>query len=299
MLFSEAARLWLDVVDVSDATEHEYLKAINRYWLPAFSSLDITTLRYSNIAAAIKIIPWSSAKTRNNALIPLRGIFELVYLDEIIERNPMQRIRNSKYQRPLPDPFTRDEAEIIISALYRRYIALEAIYPAYFELAFFSGLRTSELLALRWSDIDFLSGYMRIERAQSKGHLNLQTKTAKVRDVLLNARALHALHVLKSLTMLRGDYVFLSPRTALPYRTEKAQRLVFSQCLKRLGIRHRPAYNTRHTYATMLLMAGVNPHFVAAQLGHSVTMTLTVYSRWLRSEADRIELEKLDLRIEK
>ncbi len=143
------------------------------------------------------------------------------------------------------------------------------------------------------ADAVFRSGYVRIAKAQSKGRLNTKTKTAKVRDVLLNARALHALHVLKTLTILRGDQVLLSPRTGLPYTTEKSFRLIFSKCLKRLGIRHRPAYNTRHTYATMLLMAGANPHFVAAQLGHSVTMTLTVYSRWLRSDADRAELAKL------
>lgn len=226
----------------------------------------------------------------------LRNQYRLQLLHTaLIERNPMQRVRNLKYQRPQPDPFTRDEAEAMIYALYERYTALDSVYPAYFELGFFSGLRTSELLALRWDDVDFRSGYMRIDKAQSKGRLNNTTKTAKVRDVLLNERALHALQVLKALTILRGDHVFLSPRTTLPYVTEKSQRDVFTRTLKKLGIRHRPAYNTRHTYATMPLMAGVNPHFVAAQLGHSVTMTLTMYSRWLGSENDKRELAKLDV----
>lgn len=66
--------------------------------------------------------------------------------------------------------------------------------------------------------------------------------------------------------------------------------------LKQLGIRHRRAYNTRHTYATMLLMAGVNLHFVANQLGHSPIMTATVYAKWISGEADRAELAKLDTR---
>lgn len=294
LIFSDLAQLWLDVVAVSPATEYEYAKAIKRYWLPAFVDRSIVDIRYSQIAKVVKAIPWSSAKTRNNALIPLRGIFELAFLDELIDRNPMARIKNAKHQRALPDPFTRDEAEIIIDYLYDRYSGADAVYPAYFELMFFSGLRTSEALALLWTDIDFRTAYMRIEKAQSKGRLNDKTKTATVRDVLLNERALHALNALKPLTLLRGAHLFVSPRTCLPYATEKAQRLIFSQALKKLGIRHRPAYNTRHSYATMLLMAGANPHFVAAQLGHSVVMTLTVYSRWLRSENDWLELQKLD-----
>lgn len=49
-----------------------------------------------------------------------------------------------------------------------------------------------------------------------------------------------------------------------------------------------------HTYATMLLMSGVNLHFVANQLGHSPIMTSTVYAKWISGEADRAELAKLD-----
>jgi integrase len=41
-----------------------------------------------------------------------------------------------------------------------------------------------------------------------------------------------------------------------------------------LGIRQRPAYNTRHTFATVALMAGVNPAYSARQLGHAITAIL-------------------------
>ncbi|MEZ5556910.1 tyrosine-type recombinase/integrase, partial [Haliea sp.] len=101
----------------------------------------------------------------------------------------------------------------------------------------------------------------------------------------------------KALSFLAGGAVFRSARyhQQAEFKTEKAQRMVFTRALKKLGIRHRRAYNTRHSYATMLLMAGVNPAFVASQLGHSVTMTLTVYSKWIEGEASRAELDKLDL----
>jgi hypothetical protein len=49
----------------------------------------------------------------------------------------------------------------------------------------------------------------------------------------------------------------------------------------------------------MLLMAGVNLHFVANQLGHSPIMTATVYAKWINGEADHKELAKLDTRAEK
>ena len=67
--------------------------------------------------------------------------------------------------------------------------------------------------------------------------------------------------------------------------------------LNEMGIRRRPPYNCRHTYATMCAMSGLNPAFIAQQLGHSVQMLLSTYARWLNSSSDWSELEKLKIGI--
>ena len=64
--------------------------------------------------------------------------------------------------------------------------------------------------------------------------------------------------------------------------------------MKRLGIRHRRTYNTRHTYATIGLMAGVNPAFIARQLGHSLEMFFKVYAKWIDGQHDERELAKIE-----
>jgi len=298
-LFGQLAQLWLDQVEVSPNTRNEYRKVLNRYWMPMFAPRPINSFTFSELRAAVNGIEWSSAKTRNNALIPLRGVFELAVEDELIDRDPSARLKNLKHQKQPADPFTREEAEQIIAHLYEEYAGHSVVHAAYFEFAFFTGMRPSEMLALQWSDIDLKRHYARVAKAQSKGRLNDQTKTATVRDVILNERALHALKAIKPYTYLAGGPVFASPgktgykQPGEGYKTEKAQRMVFTRTLKKLGIRHRPAYNTRHTYATMLLMAGANLAFVAAQLGHSITMTTTVYGKWLSGKADAAEMAKL------
>lgn len=295
-LFGIIAQDWLDSVQVSQNTRDEYVKSLNRYWIPALASRPINAIRYSELRTLVNNIEWSSAKTRNNNLIPLRGVFAMAYADELIDRNPADRLKNQIHQKEPPDPFSREEADTIIAHLYTAD-GWDKIHAAYFEFAFYSGMRTSEMLALTWDDVDFRKGYVRVAKARSKGRMNDRTKTAVVRDVLLNDRSRHALQVAKELTFLAGGAVFRSGRyhAQEEYKTEKAQRAVFTRALKKLGMRHRKAYNTRHTYATMLLMAGANPAFVASQLGHSVTMTLTVYSKWIQGEADQRELDKLDL----
>jgi integrase len=115
--------------------------------------------------------------------------------------------------------------------LYQQYYGTEAIYAAYFEFAFFSGMRPSEMLALRWSDIDSRRDYVRVSKARSKGRLN--------------ERTLHALEIAHSITYQTDGPVFLSPRRGLEFKTERAPREIFNERLKQLDIRHRPAYNTR------------------------------------------------------
>jgi len=65
--------------------------------------------------------------------------------------------------------------------------------------------------------------------------------------------------------------------------------------LKRLGLRYREPYQTRHTSATLALMAGANPSYIARQLGHTnANMLFRVYSKWIDGADKSREREKLD-----
>ena len=101
------------------------------------------------------------------------------------------------------------------------------------------------------------------------------TKTNIARLVLLNSRSIGALMRQRSLTQLAGDFVFVDPRYGTPWRDERAfRRSDWTPTLTALALRDRKPYNTRHSYATRMLMAGMTPAFCAAQLGHSVGMLL-------------------------
>jgi integrase len=120
-------------------------------------------------------------------------------------------------------------------------------------------------------------------RHQEKG-----TKTHKVRDVDLNDMAVAALTRQKAATFMRGvnARVFCSPEGE-PWLSERRLREdFFHPALRACGIRLRKAYNTRHTFATINLMAGVNPAYIATQLGHAdTTMLFKHYAKWIK-EAD-------------
>jgi integrase len=61
-----------------------------------------------------------------------------------------------------------------------------------------------------------------------------------------------------------------------------------------LGIRYRRPYNMRHTYATLMLMAGANHSWCAKQLGHSVDQFQRTYTKWIDGEQNDRELDLIE-----
>ena len=64
--------------------------------------------------------------------------------------------------------------------------------------------------------------------------------------------------------------------------------------LKRTGLQYRRPYNMRHTYATVGLMAGANPGFLAKQLGHSLEVFFRVYADWINGSDNDREMAKIE-----
>ncbi|MCY1459977.1 hypothetical protein D9M71_774960 [compost metagenome] len=106
---------------------------------------------------------------------------------------------------------------------------------------------------------------------------------------------MHALQEAQRLKVEGGSpYVFPPADGRSEFiRSENTPKEHLNAALKALGIRRRRQYAARHTYATICLMAGMTPAFVAKQLGHSVQVLLDTYARWIDSESDFIELDKL------
>jgi len=93
---------------------------------------------------------------------------------------------------------------------------------------------------------------------------------------------------MKPWTFLADGEIFQNPVTGRSWHDERSQRdHYWKPALRRLGIRQRRAYQTRHTYAANALSAGVNPSYIARQMGHkSANMLFKTYAKWIDG-ADR------------
>lgn len=289
--FGALADLWLASKGrLADATRDQYATA-TRFWKNLLGNdTPVTAITHKLIAAKVGGYPWPSSKTHNNYLIALRGVFALEYRGADAARSPMVGIENMALVRKLPDPLTPQERDRILTDLRKHYPT--EVY-AYFLWQFFTGMRPQETIALRWSDLDQTRGTIRVRRVRTfRGAERDGTKTNAERDVDLTPQALEALTIMRPLTsMLRverdGDDdqsadIFRNPVTGKPWHDERSQRdHYWRPALKRLGIRWRSAYNTRHTFATVALMAGLPPAYIASILGHTVAVLLSRYARWI------------------
>lgn len=291
LTFIECAERWFrhNRQSLALSTLKGYQKALNAHFEPLFDT-EITAITKADIMDIMSAVQWSSGKTYNNVLTPLRRVFADALDNEIIARDPTASIKSVKWQKPVPDPFSAEEMKSILDWLEKK----RPEWFPYFLSAFGSGMRTSELIALRWSDVDWFNGSVRVQRARTAKQVKNETKTAKIRDLEMTDTLRKGLALQKPKTLLAGEWVFLHPTTGSQINDDKPPRLAMTACLKSLGIRHRPTYNTRHTFATIALMNDAKPMWVSQMLGHSnMSMLLTRYSRWIDGADKGKELNKL------
>lgn len=286
-------KLWLELqTGLANSTLRSYRIAAD-WWISQLGEKPVGSIVHSDILRALASRPDWSGKTRNNKVSVLRQALQLARRDGVIEADPLDGLEASSHQSPEPDPFTVAEVDLIIGEMRDRYGPGIA---AYFEFKFFTGLRTSESLAVRWEHVDWPSRTIQISEAIVMGEHLKRTKTKTVRQVQLNTRALAVLTAQKALTfMLKEGWIFVDPRTSKRWADDwYPRRMLWEPTLKKLGLRHRSPYQTRHTYATMLLMAGVTPAYAARQMGHSVQMFLKTYARWIDGGMNQLEMDKLE-----
>lgn len=281
---------WLDAQRIAPSTKAGYSSAV-KFWASTIGDKPLPTLRTSHILKALADRPDLTGKTVNNYVSVLREAMELAVTDRLLASNPVQAVKRAKHQKDPPDPFTWEESDTIIAAIGQRYPGQVHNMA---EFWFWTGMRTSEVFALRWANVDLASGTMLVSEANVRGHLKT-TKTSVARTVKLNSRALAAINRQRAFTQMSSDHVFHDPRYGSAWEDERAFRRSFwTPTLKALGIRYRRPYNLRHTYATQMLMAGMTPAFCAKQLGHSVEMFLRTYSKWLDGAQNDLEMARLE-----
>jgi integrase len=257
------------------------------------SALPFLAIQHSTLLKIADAHRWRK-KTYNNAISALRRAFEFGFLDYPERHNPAAALkcaRMSKKDRPRIDPFSIQDAEVLIAALHRDWGEAQSNYD---EFRFFTGLRPSEEIALLATDYDAAKGILNITKARVDGIDKDATKTGEDRLILLCPRAVAILERQLRLReqfvgagLLRHNHLFFTA-SGEPMRDLKYPYWRWQRTLRRLPIRCRKPYLARHTSVSWNLMLGHNPLRVAKEHGHRISTMFAVYAAWIEGtvEAD-------------
>ena len=222
----------------------------------------------------------SDVKPRSQARIisGLKGFFNYLIFEDYRADNPMDLIETPKVGKKLPDTLSEDEVDSIIAAIdlskpqgERNRAMLETLYAC--------GLRVSELVSLKLSDLYF-----------DEGFISVQGKGNKQRFVPISA------HTQKYITIYTSEvrthiqpqpdsvnFVFLNRRGK--YLTRAMIFTIIKNLVEKVGIKKTISPHTfRHSFATHLLQNGADLRSIQQMLGHESITTTEIYTHIDRSQ---------------
>ena len=281
--------------NLAPRTAEGYEHIIRRHLIPALGNMLLTQLKpehlqryYSEKLAKGRCDGKGalSPRTVRHHHVTLHDALEHAVKMGLLNRNVADAVSPPRYQRPQWQTLSELDISTFLEA------AKKTPYYVLFYQALFTGMRRSELLALRWCDVDLLLCQAHITRTLHHlrtGEIVIRApKSAKGRRMVsLSPSAAmllqehkdkqEAQRAMLGVPLKNDDLVFsdLKGKPLLPDTVTHA----WIKLVRRTGLRGIRLHDARHTHASLMLKQGVHPKIVQERLGHaSIQITLDTYS---------------------
>ncbi len=305
---------WLEnyvLTNTSPRTAEGYRIIIRRHLIPNLGAIPLTQLNPLHLqnyyAKALnerkpdKNVKLSARTVRNIHKVISEALGHAVKW-QILVRNIALAIAPPCTSQSEMATFTEEQASIFLEAV------AESCYHELFTVALYTGMRRSELLGLRWKDVDLylaqLSVIQTLHRLSNGGFIFGKPKTVKSRrTIALSPTVCILLHQLKDrqigerlllgLKLQDDDLVFSKP-DGRPLDPSTITH-TFKRIIKKAGLPSLRLHDLRHTHASLMLKQHVHPKIVSERLGHSsIGITLDTYSHVMPGlqEAAALQFEK-------
>jgi integrase/recombinase XerD len=210
-------------------------------------------------------------RTQSRVISGLKGFFNYLIFEDYRKTNPLELIESPKTGRKLPDTLSQEEIDSIIKAVdlstaqgERNRAILETLYSC--------GLRVSELINLKISDLFFDEGFIQVTgKGNKQRFVPIAKVTMKYISIYINEIRVHE-NIIKE----HQDVLFLNRRGKK--LTRAMIFTIIKQLAEKAGVRKTISPHTfRHSFATHLLENGADLRAIQQMLGHESITTTEIY----------------------
>ena len=279
----EFSKEWLEENQIRWKRSYRYMvsSTLNSHVLPAFGGKKASSITKGEVLKfRSTLAKVSNGKKEglspdriNHIMTPLR----MILADAADRHNfitPFIGIKPLRVPRTEVDPFSLDEVRQLLAKV-------RVDFKNYYTVRFFTGMRTSEIDGLKWTNVDFERKQIVIRETVVMGKEDTTKTDSSRRFIEMSKPVYEALQSQHKVTSAMSGFVFCT-RTGEPMNYTNVTNRIWYPTLKLLGFKKRRPYQTRHTTATLWLASGENPEWIARQMGHSTTkMLFTIYSRYV------------------
>lgn len=221
-------------------------------------------------------------RTQSRIISGIRGFFNYLVFEEYIKSNPSELIESPKIGRKLPDTLSLEEIDLLISSIdlskpqgERNRAIIETLYGC--------GLRVSEMINLKISDLFFDEGFIKVTgKGDKQRFVPIGSTTIKYIDIYRNHIRNH-----QDIKPQSIDTLFLNRRGNILTRAMIFQ--IVKDLTERAGIKKKISPHTfRHSFATHLLENGADLRAIQQMLGHESITTTEIYTHIDKSHLSQI-----------
>ncbi|RDU51727.1 hypothetical protein CQA49_08160 [Helicobacter sp. MIT 00-7814] len=264
--FKALCEKYIQAKSLKDQTIRDYKSMVNCL-SKVFGSKDIRVISTESLKAFVSQPKGARFKNYINRLINFANDNYNLGVKKVISTNITQTESKRKMM-----PFSLDEIKILLDS------SSGDLY-LYLAIGFFTGARSGEILALEWSDIDFEFDKIQITKSRQQNGKITTPKTSN------SKRSIDLLPPLKEILQKRAQtsgYIIKSKKDNIISEYKKLLELK--------GLEYRNTYNTRHSFATLMLTRGEEPLWVCAMMGHaSLQVTYTHYTKYIPQKQARAQ----------
>ena len=304
MKVSEWVNHWLDnyLVNIEETTLVGYRTKIDNQIIPAVGEIRLGALTTDHIQMMINgmLERELSPKTIREAYNILNASLKAAQRQRLIPYNPCEGVSLPKLKKFKGEVYDVDEIQHVLAVAHGTDMYIPIL------LAVSVGLRRGEMLALRWEHIDFDKGIIHIRenlvRGAEEDIIKAPKSEAGIRDIHVGQDVLAALKEAKKqyshdLMAFGADFnnagYVIHQKDGSPMKpdsmTRKWRRFLTANDLRDIRL-----HDLRHSNATAMIAAGVNPKVVQERLGHAdVSVTLNTYTHVL-PQMDEEAAQKVD-----